>query len=355
MLAKPFAGSKKMVDRRSAESSAEKALVRKMTRKSACSAEKARGQTLVAVYTRVSTDTQELTRQNEELIKFLKSNTIKDEDPESETYGQDIPKYIVWNGKGYQDQAKSGRTFQREDLKKMMTDAKMNQFELVITWGLSRLGRNLKETVNYLDKLEKAGVDYHDCQMSLTFSNDMHRTMIYTMAAYHDHQWREMRRNTQEKMSQIDIELKGAGCRLGNAGILDEWIESPRAVREDKQGLAVQFSEAKAEAFRELWNEGVPIKTMCYHFRNPINPKCGFNKSPAERKHFCGGKPPRDDELAKQATLKCYCNRPCTGKTITVNRIRLGLPIRNPHSFKSSEKVSGKDESLMFDFSDAEA
>jgi hypothetical protein len=187
--------------------------------------------------------------------------------------------------------------------------------------------------------------------MNLWYSEDMHRTLIYNMAAYHDHQWREMRRNTQEKMNQINDELKSHGCRLGNPGILDNWVKSPRPVREDKQGLAVMYSEDKERDFRELWEKGVPVKVMCSHFRTPVNPKCGHNKSPADRKHYCGGKPPRDDELEKQSRLKCYCGRPCSTKTITVTRIKLGLEKRNPHSFVTKSK-SKKDESLMCSFNE---
>lgn len=305
-----------------------------------------KGQTLVAIYTRVSTSKQELTRQNEELKKFLASNTVVDE-----TTGEEIPKYVVWNGIGYQDQAKSGRTFQREDLQRMLTDAKMNKFEMVITWGLSRLGRNLKETVNYLDDLWEAGVDYYDCQMNLQYSNDMQRTLMYNMASFHDHQWREMKRNTQDRMTQIGDDLKAAGCRLGNPSILDDWVESPRKVREDKQGLAVKYSPEKEQLFRDLWEKGVPVKVMCSHFRTPVNPKCGHNKSPNMRKMYCGGKPPQDHELAKQASLKCYCGRPCSTKTITVTRIKLGLEKRNPHSFVSKSNPR-KDESLMVNFNE---
>ena len=125
------------------------------------STEKALGQKRVAVYTRVSTDDQELVRQQKEIMDFLSRETILGPD------GTPIPKYIVWNEVGYSDFAKSGRTFARDGLQQMMADAKMNRFEEVMIWGISRLGRNLKEAVNFLADLWDCKVDTYDLQMNL--------------------------------------------------------------------------------------------------------------------------------------------------------------------------------------------
>mgnify|MGYP001161419014 CR=1 FL=1 len=208
-----------------------------------------------------------------------------------------------------------------------------------MTWGLSRLGRNLRETVNYIGKLEEIGVDYYDIQMDLWYSKPRDRMLIHQMATFHDHQWVEMVRNTQEKMDQITIELAEHGCRLGNAGILDDWVESPRPVRADKSGLAVKYNEAKKESFIELWEEGLAIKTMCWHFRSPINPVC----------KYCDGKPPRDEQIEKIHGMRCRCNQPCTEKTIHTTRKKLGLEKRNHHSFMKKDRVK-KDMEKMVEF-----
>lgn len=293
------------------------------------------GQTRIATYERCSTDEQDLLRQQKEIVKFLhaKQNTLDD---------GVTPKYVVWNGTGYQDQGKTGRTFQRADMDRMWADAKMGKFEFVMTWGLSRLGRNLRETVNFVGKLQDIGIDYYDCQMDLWYSKPRDRMLIHQMATFHDHQWVEMVRNTQEKMDQINKDLKAVGCRLGNAGIMDDWVESPRTVRADKQGLAVKYSEEKEASFRELWAEGVPIKALTYHFRNPINPKC----------KYCGGKPPADGQFEKLMAMKCVCNQPCTQKTIHTTRKKLGLEKRNHHSFVTKDRVK-KDETKIINYNKA--
>jgi DNA invertase Pin-like site-specific DNA recombinase len=288
------------------------------------SEEAALGQKRVAVYTRVSTDDQDLVRQQKEIMEFLQKETIVG--PE----GTRIPKYVIWNDVGYSDYAKSGRTFAREGLQQMMKDAKMKKFEEVLVWGLSRLGRNLKESVNFLADLEKAGVDTYDIQMKLRYSDEMQRMTIHNLCSFFDYQYTMMVKNTQEKMDQIGDDLKAAGCRLGNAGILDDWVESPRVVREDKQGLAVKYSEAKEQAFRDLWEEGLAIKTMCFHFRSPVNFKC----------KYCDGKPPKDTEIEMIHNMRCRCNQPCTEKTIHTTRKKLGLEKRNHHSFITKKRAA---------------
>ena len=288
------------------------------------SEEAALGQKRVAVYTRVSTDDQELVRQQKEIMDFLSRETILGPD------GTPIPKYIVWNEVGYSDFAKSGRTFARDGLQQMMADAKMNRFEEVMIWGISRLGRNLKEAVNFLADLWDCKVDTYDLQMNLRYSDPMQRMQIHNLCTFFDFQWTQMVRNTQEKMNHIGDELKALGCRMGNAGILDDWVESPRAVRADKQGLAVKYSEAKEQAFRDLWEEGLAIKTMCFHFRSPINFKC----------KYCDGKPPKDTEIEKIHNMRCRCNQPCTEKTIHTTRKKLGLEKRNHHSFITKKRAA---------------
>ena len=297
------------------------------------SVEKAGGQTRIGIYARHSTNKQDLERQHKELAKFLcdPKNTLPD--------GR--PKYVVWNGKEYQDQAKTGRTFQRKDLERALADAKMGRFEILVVWGLSRLGRNLKESINYIGQLEDAGVDVWDTQMNLRYSNSRDRIIMHQRAAFHDHQWTEMVRNTQEKMDIITDELAKHGCRLGSPSILDVWVESPRKTRADKQGLAVKPCEKKTQKFKDFWNDGITVRRMAEFFRNDINPKC----------RHCGGKPPKDYEMEKITAQRCKCGRPCSEKTIHVTRKKLGLPKRNPHSFISKDEVE-KDESLVKDWSD---
>ena len=293
------------------------------------SEEKKGGQVRVGIYFRHSTTKQDLERQQKKVRDFLKKNTLPD--------GR--PKYVVWNGKEYQDQAKTGRTFQRADLQRALADAKMGRYEILMVWGLSRMGRNLRESVNYMGTLKDAGVDVWDLQMDKKYSKDSF--LMHQIAAFHDHQWTEMVKNTQEKMDIITDELAEHGCRLGSPSILDVWVESPRRVRHDKQGLAVKPCEKKKAKFIEFWEEGITVRKMAEFFKNETNPKC----------RHCGGKPPKDYEVEKVNAQRCKCGRPCSEKTIHVTRKKLGLPKRNPHSFITKSEIE-KDESLLEDWSD---
>jgi site-specific DNA recombinase len=62
----------------------------------------------------------------------------------------------------YSDPGLSGRSFtKRPGLQRLMADAEAGKFEHVITWKISRLGRNREEALDFVSKLNKCGVMYH--------------------------------------------------------------------------------------------------------------------------------------------------------------------------------------------------
>jgi len=62
----------------------------------------------------------------------------------------------------YSDPGLSGRSFaKRPGLQRMLADAKDGKFQHLITWKISRLGRNREEALDFVSELSKAGVKYH--------------------------------------------------------------------------------------------------------------------------------------------------------------------------------------------------
>ena len=72
-------------------------------------------------------------------------------------------KYAERNGytviEVYQDAAVSGRTDDRPAFKRMMHDAKKEQFDYIIAWKSNRIGRNMHQTMANMAKLAEYGVE----------------------------------------------------------------------------------------------------------------------------------------------------------------------------------------------------
>lgn len=99
----------------------------------------------VTYYCRVSTDSDvqlnSLENQKDYYINFIKSNTAW-------TF---VPGYI--------DEGITGvRVEKRESFKKMIQDAKLNKFDLIITKEVSRFARDLEDSIHYIRELKTSGV-----------------------------------------------------------------------------------------------------------------------------------------------------------------------------------------------------
>lgn len=96
----------------------------------------------VALYARVSTkDKQETENQLLQLREFCKKQDFE----------------IV---REYVDR-ETGKTGDRDEFKKLFLDAHQQKFDAVVFWALDRFSREgVRETLNHLNRLEEAGVDF---------------------------------------------------------------------------------------------------------------------------------------------------------------------------------------------------
>lgn len=99
----------------------------------------------VAIYTRVSTveqarDGYSLAAQEKLLREYCK-----------------MKKYDVIEV--YSDEGISGGTIEkRPGMNKLLEDARMNKFDIILVWKLTRFSRSLKDILNTCDELEKIGI-----------------------------------------------------------------------------------------------------------------------------------------------------------------------------------------------------
>lgn len=279
------------------------------------STEKRDGKIRVACYARVSTDKQEFDRQVAGIKRYLSAN----------------PQYAKVDEE-YTDFAKSGGGFERKALTRMLAHAKSNKFEVVISYGLDRIGRKLVESVNYIKELKKAGIIYIDCERNLTYGQDATQDfIIHQMLALAEMELVNTKKRVQDKMDEKQELLAEHGCKLGSPSILEDWVKSPIPVRFDKKGLAVKPNASKLQRFKDYWEEGITVRAMASMFRYPVNWYC----------NHCGGNPPKDRDVKAVMAQRCRCGRCTSEKTIHVTRKKLGLPQRSPHAFGA---MKGKDE-----------
>jgi len=93
-----------------------------------------------ALYARVSTADQTTENQLFELRRY------------AEARGWTIAEYV--------DHAVSGTQERRPALDKLMAEARRRRVDVLVTWRLDRLGRNLKHLINSLEELQTLGVAF---------------------------------------------------------------------------------------------------------------------------------------------------------------------------------------------------
>jgi len=95
----------------------------------------------VAIYARVSTDSQKVDMQIRELRDFVNRSGWK-----------------IFNE--YTDQGYTGANTKRPAFAEMMFEARKRKFDILLVWKLDRLSRSLKDLINTLDELGSLGIHF---------------------------------------------------------------------------------------------------------------------------------------------------------------------------------------------------
>lgn len=126
----------------------------------------------VCYYARVSTDSD------------VQLNSL---DNQSNYYEDYIKRNPLWTFvSGYIDEGVSGvRVEKRESFKKMIRDAKLKKFDLIITKEVSRFARDIEDSIHYIRELKNAGVGvYFENQNLNTFdgSSELILNLMFNLA-----------------------------------------------------------------------------------------------------------------------------------------------------------------------------
>lgn len=71
----------------------------------------------------------------------------------------------------------------RPALQQMLKDLKMNKFDKIVVWKLSRLGRSMKDILQIVEECEKNNVSFYSVSEHLGIDSDMHKLMLNIMGS----------------------------------------------------------------------------------------------------------------------------------------------------------------------------
>ena len=147
-----------------------------------------------AIYTRVShtnqvEDGSSIENQTEKLHAFCKYNNYE----------------IVAD---LSDAGVSGRKFEnRQNFMKMMEMAKNKEIDVVVVYSLSRFGRNLKDTLKWIEYLEKNNVSFYTQDFQADTSTSHGKLMLQMIAAFAEFESNQR----SELITSVMDHLKGSG------------------------------------------------------------------------------------------------------------------------------------------------
>ena len=171
----------------------------------------------VAIYVRVSTDKQTVENQLLDLHKVARSNH--------------------WDVVGvYTDQGVSGKhgRDQRPQFDALMKDANRKKFDLIMSWDVSRLGRSLKDLVEFMEDIQSKNVDLYLHTNGIDTTTPSGRAMFGMLSVFSSFE-REM---ISERIRSGLERAKSEGKKLGRPTNMNEGLrQSIRLLRERGLGI----------------------------------------------------------------------------------------------------------------------
>ena len=146
----------------------------------------------VAVYCRVSTDTQDLIQQIQSCRKFC------------EYKGFEI-------GKMYADVGSGKNYFTRPNYNKMLEDLRAMKYEGVLTFRFDRLGRNAVQAVRFFEEMENKGISIFSLSENLDTSTAIGRAVRDIIVRLSQLERESIAEATRQRLSA----LRSMGKQLG--------------------------------------------------------------------------------------------------------------------------------------------
>jgi DNA invertase Pin-like site-specific DNA recombinase len=117
-----------------------------------------------------------------------------------------VTEYLI-----YEDEGFSGGNIERPSFKKMLNDAKMSKFNILICYRLDRISRNVADFSTTLELLQKYNISFVSIKEQFDTSTPMGRAMVYIASVF-----AQLERETiAERVKDNMLELAKTGRWLG--------------------------------------------------------------------------------------------------------------------------------------------
>jgi DNA invertase Pin-like site-specific DNA recombinase len=191
---------------------------------------KNRGALRVALYLRVSTDGQTTENQRRELEEVALRS------------GWDVVEVYDDNGVS----GAKGREY-RKQFDRLLKDATRRRFDLVAAWSVDRLGRSLRDLIDFLGDIHSVGVDLYLHRQGVNTTTPAGRAMFQMLGVFAEFE----RSMIQERVRAGLARARAKGTRLGRPTV-DTKIEV--AIRKARDA-----GHGKLRIAREL---GIGVSTV---------------------------------------------------------------------------------------------
>jgi DNA invertase Pin-like site-specific DNA recombinase len=166
-----------------------------------------------------------------------------DQQPENQL--AELRRYVAargWTAVEYVDHGVSGAKDTRPALDRLVKDARRRKFDVVVTWKLDRLGRNLKHLITLLDDLAALGVAFVSLGEGIDATTPAGKLQMHILGAIAEFE----RGRIVERVRAGLARAKPQGRRLGRQpyAIADAQFEAvaDRSLRDAAQALGVSRS-----------------------------------------------------------------------------------------------------------------
>ncbi|MCU9602249.1 recombinase family protein [Pallidibacillus thermolactis] len=195
----------------------------------------------VAIYCRVSTEEQA----TEGYSIAAQLQTLRHY---SQLYGWEVAEEYV-------DEGISGKNIKgRPAMRKLVADVETNKFQAVIVWKISRLSRNMLDTLNLLDKFEYYGVKFISYSENFDTGTPIGRLVVQLMASI-----AEMERNTLAENVKLGMKQRALEG-LWNGGVVFGYDHT------EKKMLVINQKEAAVvRLIYTLYADGKGLKAIANH------------------------------------------------------------------------------------------
>ena len=122
----------------------------------------------------------------------------------------------------------------RDELKRMLTDASRRKFDKLVVWSVDRLGRNMKHLVTVLSQMKDLDVDIYSYKQGIDTSTTMGSSFFYMVGIF-----AELENNMRSERQKIGIRRAlESGAKFGRKSKLSKSVLTQiHSLREQGQSM----------------------------------------------------------------------------------------------------------------------